>query len=302
MTGHDAATTPARVDVVVVAYNSRDHLRDCLMPLLAFDEVNVIVVDNASPDDTPVVVAGLPVTLIRNSENLGFGRACNIGWRSGSAPFVVFLNPDARLDRDSLERLVGGVERDAAGLAAPRTVTSTGRLVYSQRTFVGVGAIWAQTFYLHRLLPNASRMDGIVRDPALYEQVQTPEWVSGACMLLRRSVLETLGGFDERFFMYCEDMDLCHRVRNLGLDVVYEPRATAIHDEGSSAPSWRMVPVLVRSRVAYAEKYLGGWRRVAARTGIALHEASRAVFARGGGAARAGHFRGLLVALISSRT
>jgi GT2 family glycosyltransferase len=210
---------------------------------------------------------------------------------------VVFLNPDARLDGASIQRLIERVEVDGAGLAAPRTVTSAGRLVHSQRNFVGVGSIWAQVFFLHRLFPNRGWVDGIVRDPAVYERAERPQWVSGACMLLSRSVLETLGGFDERFFMYCEDRDLCRRVRGLGLEVVYEPGAAAVHDEGSSAPSWRMVPVLVRSQIAYVEKYFGGWRRIAARAGIALHEAVRVVFVRGGRAERAGHLRGLLAAV-----
>ncbi len=290
-----------RVDVVVVAYNSRAHLGACVEPLLGLDGVNVIVVDNASPDDTGAAVEGLPVTLIRNSENLGFGRACNIGWRSGKAPFVLFLNPDARLDGDSLERLIERLERDRAGLVAPRTVTSAGELVHSQRRFVGLAAAWAQIFFLHRVIGDGARVDGIIRESRAYERKQTPDWLSGACMLLPREVLETLDGFDERFFMYCEDRDLCRRIRRLGLSVVYEPAATAVHDEGSSAPSWRMVPVLVRSQVAYTEKYLHGWRRIAARVGIALHEAVRIVVVRGGRSARAGHFRALLAALAPRR-
>jgi GT2 family glycosyltransferase len=289
------------VDVVVVAYNSRDHLRLCIEPLLEVEWVRVIVVDNASPDDTAAALQGLPVTLIENPENLGFGRACNVGWRRGTAPYVLFLNPDARIDRTALRRLVEIGESPGVGLVAPQTVSSNGELVRSQRTFVGVATIWAQLFFLHRLFPSASWADGIVRTPAAYERRSSPDWVSGACMLLTRELLERLGGFDERFFMYCEDMDLCRRVRETGLDVVYEPGAIVVHDEGSSAPSWTMVPVLVRSRVSYADKYLRGWRRTATRIGIALHEASRAIIARGGKPARAGHLKGLLAALGSDR-
>jgi hypothetical protein len=294
-------STRGSVDVVVVSYNSRDLLRDCVGPLASLDWVNVIVVENASPQDPGDVLADLPVTLIRNDENLGFGRACNVGWRAGSAPFVLFLNPDARLDAASLEPMIERVERDGTGLVGPRTVTSDGELVHSQRAFVGVGAIWAQVFFLHRIVRNGTWVDGIVRDEEAYQRPETPDWVSGACMLLRRVVVERLGGFDERFFMYCEDRDLCRRVRGLGLEVAFEPRAVAVHDEGSSAPNWRMVPVFVRSHVAYSEKYFRGWRRVAARAGIALHELVRLVLARGGRPARVGHLRGLRVALTSRR-
>ena len=290
-----------QVDVVVVAYRSRDHLRGAVEPLVGLGGVRVIVVDNASPDDSSEAVADLPISLIRNESNLGFAKACNIGWRGGAGRYVLFLNPDARIDEASLTRLIERLERDGAGLAGPRTVTSAGELVHSQRRFVGVAALWAQVFFLHRLIGDSGKVDGIIRDSSAYGRAQAPDWLSGACMLLPRTVLETLGGFDERFFMYCEDRDLCRRVRRLGLDVVYEPAATAVHDEGSSAPSWRMVPVLVRSHVAYTDKYLQGWRRIATRVGIALHEAVRVIVVRGGRSARAGHFRGLLAALTVRR-
>jgi N-acetylglucosaminyl-diphospho-decaprenol L-rhamnosyltransferase len=292
----------AQVDVVVVAYRSRDHLRGAVEPLVGLDGVTVIVVDNASPDKGLEVVSDLPVSVVRNESNLGFAKACNIGWRRGAGRYVLFLNPDARIDDASLARLVARAEDPRVGIIAPRTVTSEGRLVWSQRAFVGVRTIWAQLFFLHRLFPDATWADGIVRDPAAYERRASPDWVSGASMLLERSLLEQLGGFDERFFMYCEDMDLCRRVREAGLDVAYEPTALVVHDEGSSAPSWAMTPVLVRSRVSYADKYFAGWRRTATRAGIALHEASRALVVRGGRPARAGHLRGLLAALSSSRT
>ena len=219
----------------------------------------------------------------------------------GYRPVRAVLNPDARLDGNSLDRLIERVEAGGVGLAAPRTVTSTGELVYSQRRFVGVAAAWAQVFFLHLLPGDGARVDGIIRDALAYEHAQTPDWLSGACMLLRRDVLDEVGGFDERFFMYCEDRDLCRRVRRSGQKVVYEPGATAVHDESSSAPSWRMVPVLVRSQVAYTEKYFDGWRRIAVRTAIALHEAVRVFVVRGGRSARAGHFRGFLAALTVRR-
>ena len=260
------------VDVVIVAYRSRDHLRGAVEPLAGLNRVRVIVVDNASPDDGVDVVSDLPVSHIRNDANLGFAKACNIGWRRGTGRYVLFLNPDARIDEASLMRLVERLERDGAGVAGPRTVTSGGELVHSQRRFVGVAAVWAQVFFLHRLLGDGARVDGVIRDSDAYERRRSPTGSRVLACSLPRDLLEALGGFDERFFMYCEDRDLCRRVRRLGGDVVYEPAATAVHDEGSSAPSWRMVPILVRSQVAYTEKYLRGWRRVAARAG---HRAAR---------------------------
>jgi len=285
------------LDVVVVAYNSRAQLRAAVSPLVELRDVNVIVVDNDSPDRSVEAVADLPISAIRNPANLGFAKACNLGWRSGRAPYVLFLNPDAQIDRTSLVRMQLTLSDHTVGLVAPRTVDVHGSLVHSQRCFVGTASLWAQTFFLHRLLPSTQRVDGIVRNRDCYERVGSPDWVSGACMLVKRSVLEATGGFDERFFMYCEDMDLCRRIRDMGLDIRYEPGATAVHDEGSSAPSSAMVSVLARSRVAYVDKHLRGSARVVARLAIASHALSRAVISRGGLAARRGHLRALRIAV-----
>src|SRR6478672_1820261 len=107
-------------DVVVVAYNSRDYLRSAVEPLAGLDDINVIVIDNNSPDNSTEVIADLAVTVIRNPENAGFARACNLGWQAGSAPYVLFLNPDAQIEAAALRRLIQAVDEKHAGLAAPR--------------------------------------------------------------------------------------------------------------------------------------------------------------------------------------
>src|ERR1700730_2316317 len=93
------------LDVVVVAYNSRAQLRAAVAPLAEIPNVSVVVVDNDSPDGSLDVVADLPITAIRSPTNLGFAKACNLGWRSGSAPSVLFLNPDAQIDPVSVRRM-----------------------------------------------------------------------------------------------------------------------------------------------------------------------------------------------------
>ena len=115
-------------------------------------------------------------------------------------------------------------------------------------------------------------------------------------MLIRRSVLEEIGGFDERFFLYCEDKDLCRRTR-AGYDVRYEPRATVRHRGGASAPRARLLPVLARSRVAYARKHWGGVPAALERAGVALNALTHAVVSRGGREQRAGHLSALAAAL-----
>jgi N-acetylglucosaminyl-diphospho-decaprenol L-rhamnosyltransferase len=300
-TGIAATTRYARrvseVDVVVVSYNSRERLGACVEPLLALD-VRVIVVDNASQDESLEAVRDLDVTAIQLSENGGFAHGVNAGWRAGSAPYVLLLNPDARIDGASLEALVAaGQEAPGVGAVAPRIVHTDGSLDYSQRRFPRLRSTYAQALFLHRLLPSASWTDELVRDQAAYGTRGSPDWVSGACVLVRRSVLEELSGLDEGFFMYCEDIDLCKRLGDLGYELVFEPAAVVVHEGGASTPRAQLLPVLAASRLRYASKHRSRPYTVLERGGIALGAVTHATLGRGGGSARAGHLRALRIAV-----
>jgi N-acetylglucosaminyl-diphospho-decaprenol L-rhamnosyltransferase len=290
------------VDVVVVSYNSRDRLRDCVEPFLEHDWVHPIVVDNASPVESLSVLDGLPVATYALERNGGFAYGCNAGWRAGSSPYVLFLNPDARIDVESLAALVDELEAEPRlAIAAPRILEEDGTLDFSQRRFPRLRSTYAHALFLHRLFPDATWASELVRDPSAYEHPGTPEWASGACLLVRRSVLEELGGWDEGFFMYCEDKDLCRRARRAGYDVRYEPTAVVRHEGGASAPRASLARVLAESRVRYARKHSGRAVAELERVGVALTALTHIVVARGGRAARAGHAQALRAALRPAR-
>jgi N-acetylglucosaminyl-diphospho-decaprenol L-rhamnosyltransferase len=286
------------VDVVVVSYNSRGELRGCIEPLAGLEQVRVVVVDNASTDGSLEAVADLPIERIALEQNGGFGHGCNVGWRRGRASYVLFLNPDARIDRVSLERLVSVLETTpGAGAVAPRINHTDGTLDYSLRRFPRLRSTYARALFLHRFFPRASWTDELVRDDAVYAVPGSPDWVSGASILVERSVLEELGGFDEGFFMYCEDIDLCRRLRDGGHDLLYEPTATVTHEGGASAPRTSLLPVLAASRLRYASKHRSTPAALLERFGIALEALTHVVVSRGGRAARIGHGRAFLLAL-----
>jgi N-acetylglucosaminyl-diphospho-decaprenol L-rhamnosyltransferase len=288
----------SRVDVVVVSYNSRGELRGCVEPLAGLDEAHVIVVDNASTDASLEAVEDLAVERIALDRNGGFGSGCNAGWRAGSSPYVLFLNPDARIDGESLERLVSVLETTpGAGAAAPRISHTDGSLDFSLRQFPRLRSTYARAFFLHRVFPKAGWTDELVRDPSTYATPGAPDWVSGACMFFRRSVLEELGGFDEGFFMYCEDIDLCRRLWDAGHELRYEPTATVVHEGGASAPRASLLPVLAASRLRYAKKHRNAAAALLERIGIALEALTHVVVSKGGRATRAGHGRALILAL-----
>ncbi len=218
----------AVVDVVVVSYNSADTLRQCLSPLVTDQNVRVTVVDNASQDESIASVADLPVRVVALERNHGFAFGCNRGWEAGSAPYALFLNPDARIEPASIVQLVRVLREDpSVGLVAPRIVDEDGSLQFSVRRFPRLRSTYAQALFLHRVFPHATWTDEVIRDPLVYKRPGPVEWVSGACVLVRRSALEHIGGWDEGFFLYGEDIDICRRLWEAGFEVRIEPRVHA---------------------------------------------------------------------------
>jgi N-acetylglucosaminyl-diphospho-decaprenol L-rhamnosyltransferase len=272
-----AGTDAPAVDAVIVSYNSADTLRGCVEPLSRMGGVAVTVVDNDSPEDPLPTIADLPVRVIRSGRNGGFGFGCNLGTAAGSAPYVLFLNPDAQLDRASLERMCAVLDgAPDVAVVGPRTVDEHGALHHTQRNFPRVRSSWAQALFLHRVFRRARWTDEVIWDAGAYERPGSPEWLSGSCLLVRRSALEAIGGFDERFFLYCEDVDLCHRLRDAGHAVRYEPAALARHVGGASAPRGTTLPIYARSRVLYARKYYRRPAVVIERVGVAVGELTHA--------------------------
>jgi GT2 family glycosyltransferase len=279
---------------VVVSYNSRSHLRNCVEPLSRLDDVHVTVVDNASSDGSLETVADLEIERIGRPENGGFAKGCNDGWRAGNALYVLFLNPDATIDEPSLRRLAKALAEDEhLGAAAPRIVHDDGSLAFSQRRFPRLCSTYARALFLHRLLPNASWTDEVVRDDAAYAHRTSPEWVSGACVLVRRRALEQLGGWDDGFFFYGEDIDLCRRLWRAGWAILYEPEALVRHHEGASTPSSAAVTLLAASRLRYAAKHRSRLGAAFERVGVALEALARVVVSR----RRLGHAHAFVLAL-----
>jgi GT2 family glycosyltransferase len=163
----------------------------------------------------------------------------------------------------------------------------------SQRRFPRLRSTFAQALFLHRLAPEAPWVDELIREPSAYERAGTPDWVSGACMLVRRDVLEAIGGLDEGYFLYCEDTDLCYRVRQAGYDIRFEPTATAFHQGGASRPSSELRGVLATSRLRYARMRHGRWVALAEAVGIALGETTHLLVSLNRPGAARGHAKAL---------
>jgi N-acetylglucosaminyl-diphospho-decaprenol L-rhamnosyltransferase len=266
------------VDVVVVAYNSSDSLRGCVEPLVRLPWVSVTVVDNACPEHSSAVVADLPARIVESSRNGGFAYGCNLGASAGSAEFVLLLNPDAELDERGLGALVDALRADPSLAAVgPRTVDAeSGELLFTQRRFPRLRSTWAQALFLHRVAPLAPWSDDAVRNPELYGRAGTPEWVSGCCVLLRRSAFESAAGLDEGFFLYAEETDLFRRLAAAGWRVAYEPRAVASHIGQGSVSADTTEHFRAHSRVRYAYKHHGALVAFLEGVGLALGNVTHA--------------------------
>ena len=290
------------LDVVIVAYNSREELRACVEPLAAIERVHVIVVDNASTDGSLDSVANLQLDAIRLDANGGFAHGCNVGWRAGDAPYVIFLNPDARIDAESIDRLVAVLsDRPPRERSHRASSTAMARSTSRSAASPGCGRPTPRRSFSTGSSPRLGWTDELIRDPEVYARPGSPDWVSGACILVRRSVLEELDGLDQGFFMYCEDIDLCRRLRNAGHQLLFEPSADVVHLGGASAPRASLLPVLGASRLRYAAKHRSRFRRRLEQLGIALGALTHMIAGRGGRTTRAGHPRALRLAASRSR-
>ncbi len=274
------------LSIVIVSYNVRDLLRACLNAIrntrhgirdtgygmrdmrYAIQDValEVIVVDNASNDGSAAMVreAFPDVYLIANETNVGFAAANNQGIRVSRGRHVLLLNPDTVVLDDALARLVGFLDQHPEyAVAGAGLVYPDGSFQHSAFEFPGVLQSFFDFFPINHRVTN-SRLNG--RYPrALYERGQPfdIDHPLGACLAVRRAAIDQVGLLDEGFFMYCEEIDWCWRMRKAGWKIACVPAARVVHHAGASTRQFRdeMFVALWRSRLRLFEKHLGPVRR-----------------------------------------
>jgi N-acetylglucosaminyl-diphospho-decaprenol L-rhamnosyltransferase len=246
-----------KFSVLIVNYASWPLTLRCIESLqqTRYGDFEIIVVDNdsAEPPELPFAVR-----LIRNKENLGFARAHNRGIAVSSGDPVVIINPDTVVERDFFEHLQEFVtENPRVGIAGPRILDSEGDLQLSARREISaLSGFLGRTSLLTRLFPKSSLVKS--QFPAVTDQSRptSVDWVSGACMVVRRETLRDVGTLDERFFMYFEDADLCRRARAAGWLVYYLPHVEIVHQTGASSRSRpKAIWLLHKSAFLYHRKH-----------------------------------------------
>jgi hypothetical protein len=249
--------------IVIVSYNVRDELDACLRSLAADAAASphVCVVDNGSTDGTPQMVRERwpGVQLIEPGENLGFARGNNVGIRATTSELVLLLNPDTLVPPGTVATLAQHLRASPdAAAAGPRLVDQDGAPELSFGWSIGpLGELRQKailSLYDRRVGAAVRRVERWTREPG------PREWLSGACLLVRRADLEAAGLLDERFFMYTEDVDLCVSLRAMGRRILFVPEAQVTHLRGRSAGRNPQTERLRRqSQLAYYAKHHPGW-------------------------------------------
>src|SRR5438105_7136669 len=254
------------LSAVVVNYNARDYLLDCVRSLRADGVDEIVVADNDSHDGSVDALRAVDgaVRVLSTGTNLGFGAAANRAFALASGDLVAVMNADVVVEPGTVKTLVEALERDPAMAAVgPRIENADGSWYPSARTFPSLGDALGHAF-LEFVAPGnrfSRRYKMLDWDHAA---ARTVDWVAGTFMVVRRDAFTSVGGFDEGYLMYVEDVDLCWRLGRRGWRVGYEPAARVMHTIGVSSElvPYRMIAAHHRSLFRFGVKTYSGPRRV----------------------------------------
>lgn len=257
-----------KISIIIVNWNVREEIKKCLLSLARFASAcshEVIVIDNASKDGSVGMIRDTfpQVRLIENTENRGFAAACNQGIKQATGEYCFFLNPDTEVKEGTIDALVRQVERaQDIAISAPRILNGDGTIQRSIRRFPTPTSQLLIFFKVRHFFPNISPLKRYFADDFDYDVEQDVQQPMGAALMIRRSVLDTLSPFDERFFIWFEEVDLCKRVVDAGYKIKYVPSAIIFHQSGKSFARQTIAHkqrVNFKSCYLYLEKHFG-WR------------------------------------------
>ena len=253
------------LDIVIVNWNAGDHLARTIESVAAaeqkeFDLRRVVVVDNASTDDSlrAAFGAGLPIDVISNDDNRGFGPACNQGARAGDSDYLLFLNPDVQLEPGSLDAAIASLKSDAqCAVVGIRLNYPSGEIQRSCARLPTLSSLLLRSTGLDQIGP--LRRFGYPMREWDHTDTRIVDHVIGAFYLVRRSAFESVNGFDERFFVYMEDVDLSLRLKSRGHRILFHADASATHIGGATSEGIRDRRLFysLAARLLYCRLHLG---------------------------------------------
>lgn len=248
------------IGVVIVNWNSGEMLRDCIKSLTEIEckvDVEIVVVDNNSSDNSDLIyIGGEKVLLIKSNENVGFARACNLGANKISSDYVLFLNPDASVYGGTIEKVMvymEGSNQNNVGICGVQLIDESGHVARSCSRFPTPSSVVLHALGLNRIFPTFAQ--SMTEWP--HDKTKDVNQVIGAFFCVRRALFDELNGFDERFFVYFEEVDFSYRARLAGWRCVYLADVQAFHAGGGTSNQVKAKRLFysLRSRLLYAFKH-----------------------------------------------
>ena len=256
------ATDHADVCAVIVTYNSSGQIGELLASLRDRQRrvsLRVVVADNGSSDDTLGILSGHPdVVVLPTGGNLGYSAGINAALgMAGSHSAVLILNPDLKVDPGAVDTMFATLQNSGAGIVVPKLLDGAGRLYPSLRTEPGLCAAAGDALFGEKLPGRPGVFSEIVFDPSAYTSTHEIEWATGAALMIESQLVQDLGPWDERFFLYSEETDYFRRARDRGAVILYTPDAVMRHLGGASGSSPRQEALMAVNRIRYMRKHAG---------------------------------------------
>jgi N-acetylglucosaminyl-diphospho-decaprenol L-rhamnosyltransferase len=264
--------TRADVTAIAVTYNGLPWIERCLASVRGYE---TIVVDHGSTDGTlELVREKFPEVTLIEQDNLGFGAGYNRGMRAASGRYHLLINSDAWVVGDAVERMaLFADERPRAAVVGPRLLNPDGTLQRSVRGFPTLWRLATEYLFLRKLAPHSHALNEFYAGGFDHDEVREADFVMAACLLVRREAADRVGLFDERFFMFSEEVDWCYRFRQAGWDVLFYPGAEVVHVGGAS---WKR-----EYNPMFREQVRGHLRFLAKHHGLKEAERARALLLAG---------------------
>jgi N-acetylglucosaminyl-diphospho-decaprenol L-rhamnosyltransferase len=253
------------IDIIIINWNSAHQLAECLEAVASssrdeFKLGKVIIVDNASTDRSldDLERLGLPLQIIKNSQNRGFGAACNQGAANSNADYLLFLNPDTRVSPDSIDRAASFIKTSSAqkvGVVGIQLVDEWGKIQRSCARFPSPTNLWCSILGIDKLVKK--KFTSYMMTEWDHNSTQRVDHVMGAFYLINNKLFQSLAGFDENFFVYFEDLDLSYRVHQMGWSSYYLADVLSFHKGGGTSEKIKSTRLFYsqRSRILYGYKH-----------------------------------------------
>tara|TARA_A100001011_G_C14315847_1_gene847939 strand:- start:2316 stop:4367 length:2052 start_codon:yes stop_codon:yes gene_type:complete len=273
-----------KVSIVIVSYNVKDFITQCIRSIyksnLNKNDYEIIVIDNDSHDDTVLTIEEefQEVIIIKNDNNEGFSKAVNKGVDASKGKNICIINPDVIIKNDTLSNLLTKIEcNEKIGAIGPRVINTDGTIQHScKRSFPTPVNSLFRLFKLDKLFPKNKIFGNYNLTYLNIDKEHEVDVLSGAFMLIPRKIFNLVDGFDERFFMFGEDIDLCHKIKDQGYKIIYSPITEIIHYKGESVKNapYDMINVFYSAMDIYYHKYSTKykyWKLISALVKVVLY-------------------------------